>query len=68
MHNVKDTDLNITSPNFRFDTPSFLTKNGILNIVNLLGRNTKNLDTQQWVSAHAPRAENSLGVVELKTA
>ena len=33
-----------TPPNFRFDAPSFLTKNGILNIVQQLGPNTKNLD------------------------
>ena len=33
----------IASPNFRFDAASFLTKNGVLNIVEQLSPNTKNL-------------------------
>ena len=34
----------IASPNVRFDAASFLTKNSVLNIVEQLGPNTKNLD------------------------
>ena len=34
----------IASPNLWFDPASFLTKNGILNIAEQLGLNTKNLD------------------------
>ena len=33
----------VASPNFRFDPPSFLTKNGIVNIVKQLGLNPKTL-------------------------
>ena len=41
------------APNFRFDAPSFLTKNGIINIVKQLGPNTKNVDRYigGWQSA-----------------
>ena len=38
----------ITSPNFHFDAPSFLTKNGIINIVRQLGPNAKNLARYLW--------------------
>ena len=34
----------IVSPKFHFDAASFLTKNGILNIVEQFDRNTENLD------------------------